>query len=218
MTIESSKILGGIGAILLVIFPFVGWPAGGFAGVIGLAGAILVLVALNGLATEYRERRVFNNAMYGVVLTIVGVVIAVAIFLGVAFGLLSVLGIHVSNWMDPGAVQSTFQNFNWANITVDMNALLPYIGAALGALIILFLCFVFGAFLIRKSLNTLAEKSGTHLFATAGLLMLIGAVLTIVVIGLFLFWVSLILLAVAFFEMKTTQPPQTAPPPAPEQA
>jgi uncharacterized membrane protein len=210
MTIESSKTLGGIGAILLVIFPFIGWPTGGFAGIVGLAGAILVLIALNGLAKEYRERRVFNNAIYGVILTIAGIVIAVAIFVGAAFGMLSVLGIHVSNWMDPSAVQSAFQDFNWANITVDMNALAPYIGAALGALIILFLCVVFGAFLIRRSLNTLAEKSGTHLFATAGLLMLIGAILTIIVIGLILLWVSLILLAVAFFEIKTT-----APPPAP---
>jgi len=216
MTIESSKTLGGIGAILLVIFPFISWPTGGFAGIVGLAGAILVLIALNGLANEYRERRVFNNAMYGVILTIAGIVIAVAIFVGAAFGMLSVLGIHVSNWMDPSAVQSAFQDFNWANITVDMNALAPYIGAAIGALIILFLCAVFGAFLIRRSLNTLAEKSGTHLFATAGLLMLIGAILTIIVIGLILLWVSLILLAVAFFEMRTTQPPpQTAPPPAP---
>jgi len=213
MTIESSKILGGIGAILLVIFPFVGWPTGGFAGIIGLAGAILVLIALNGLANEYRERRVFNNAMYGVLLTIVGTVVAVAIFVGAAFGMLSVLGFHVSNWMDPGAIQSAFQNFDWANATVDINALSPYIGAAVGALLILFLCVIFGAFLIRRSLNTLAEKSGTHLFATAGLLMLIGAVLTIVAIGFLLLWVSLILLTVAFFQMKTTQPPQTAPPP-----
>jgi uncharacterized membrane protein len=219
MTIESSKTLGGIGAILLIIFPLTGWWASGFSGIIGLAGGILVLIALNGLANEYRERRVFNNALYGVILTIVGIVVAVAIFVVAAFGMLSVLGIHISNWMDPSAIQSAFQNFNPANITLDIDALAPYIGAAAGALIILFLCFVFGAFFIRRSLNTVAKKSGTHLFATTGLLMLIGAILTIVAIGLILLWVSLILLAVAFFEMRTTQPsPQMAPQPPPPQA
>jgi uncharacterized membrane protein len=219
MTIESSKTLGGIGAILLILFPFTSWWASGFSGIIGLAGAILVLVALNGLANEYRDRRVFNNALYGVILIIVGAAIAIAIFVIVAFGILSVIGIHVSNWMDPNAVQSAFQNFNPLNMTFDINALAPYIGAAAGAFIILFLCFVFSAVFIRRSLKTLAEKSGTHLFATTGLLMLIGAILTIVVIGLLLLWVSLILLAVAFFEMRTTQPAQQmAPQPPPAQA
>jgi uncharacterized membrane protein len=214
LTIESNKTLGGIGAILLVIFPFTGWAAGGFAGIVGLAGAILVLVALNGLANEYRERRIFNNALYGVILPIVGIVIAAVIFVVAAFGILSVLGFHVSNWADPSAVQNAFQNFDWTNITPNIGELVPYLGAALVALIILFLGVVFGAVFIRRSLNTLAAKTGTRLFATAGLLMLIGAILLIVAIGLLLLWISVILLAVAFFEMRTTQTlPQTAPPP-----
>jgi uncharacterized membrane protein len=218
MTIESSKTLGGIGAILLVIFPFGGWFASGFSGIIGLAGLILVLVALNGLANEYRERRVFDNALYGTILTIIGVVIAVALFVVAAFGILSVLGINVTNWMDPSAIQKAFQNFNPTNISVNINDLAPYLGAAGGALIILYLCIVFGALLFRRSLNALAEKSGTHLFATTGLLMLIGAITLIVAIGLLLLWVSGILLAVAFFEMRTTQTAsQATPPPAPAQ-
>jgi uncharacterized membrane protein len=214
MTIESSRTLGEIGAILLVIFPFCGWFAGGFSGIIGLAGAILVLIALNGLANEYKERRVFNSAMYGFILAIVGIIVAVAIFVFAAFGMLSVLGINVSNWTDPSAVQNAFQNFSPANITANIDALTPYIGVAALGFIILFLCLVFAAVLVRRSLNTLGERSGTHLFATAGLLMLIGAILTIVLVGLILLWVSLILLAVAFFEMRTTQPlSQTAPQP-----
>jgi uncharacterized membrane protein len=170
---------------------------------------------LNGLANEYRERRVFSNALYGVILPIVGFVIAVVIFVFVAFGILSVIGINVSNWMDPNAIQQAFQNFDPASVTVNFNELAPYIGAAAGAFIILFLSFVFGAFFFRRSLNTLAEKSGTHLFATTGLLMLIGAILTIIAIGLILIWVSLILLAVAFFQMRTTNSVSQAAPSTP---
>jgi len=45
------------------------------------------------------------------------------------------------------------------------------------------------------------------MFGTAGLMILIGAVLTIVLVGFILLWVAMILLAVAFFSIKT-QPAQ----------
>jgi uncharacterized membrane protein len=199
MTLESSKMLGGIGAILMVIGPF----ASVYTGVLGLVGLILVLIAFNGLADYYKDRRIFNNVIFGVIAAIVGVVIAVVVVVSAAFDMLSVLGIHMSNWTDWTAVQ----NFNWQGFT-DWSALAPYVAEIVGALIILFVFVVVAAIFLRRSLNTLSEKSGTHMFATAGLLLLIGAALTVIVIGLFLMWVALILLAVAFFEMRTepTQP------------
>ena len=207
MTIESNRTLGGIGAILLLIFPF----AGIYTSILGLVGLILVLIALNGLANEYVERRIFNNAIYGIIITIVGAIVAVALIVTAAFGILSVLGIEVSSWTD----WSALQNINVQNFT-NWSAIAPYIAAIVGALAILFACAVVGTFLLRRSLNVLSEKSGVHLFATTGLLMLIGAVLTIIAVGFILLWVSLILLAVAFFEMKT-QPKQaqTTQPPLP---
>jgi uncharacterized membrane protein len=200
MTLESSKMLGGIGAILMVIGPL----ASVYTGVIGLVGLILVLVAFNGLADYYKDRRIFNNVIFGVIAAIVGVVIAVVVVISAAFDMLSVLGIHISNWSDWTAIQ----NFNWQGFT-DWSALAPYIAEIVGALVILFVFVVVAAIFVRRSLNTVSEKSGTHLFATAGLLLLVGAVLTIIVIGAILIWVALILLAVAFFEMRTqpTQPP-----------
>ena len=215
MTIESSRTLGGIGAILLVIAPLSGWFAGGFSGILGLAGLILVLLSLNGLANVFRERRILNNALYGAFIVIIGVIIAVVVFAYSALGMLSAFGIHVTNWMDPAAIQQAFQGFNPANFTLDLNALMPYIGAAALAFIVLFVCVVFSAVMIRRSLNTVADKSGTHMFSTAALLMLIGAILTIFVIGFLLIWVSLILLAVAFFEMRTTPPATQTTAPAP---
>jgi len=55
------------------------------------------------------------------------------------------------------------------------------------------------------------------MFSTAGLLLLIGAVLTIIVIGVIVVWIAMILLAVAFFSIKpaTAQATQsTSPPPS----
>jgi uncharacterized membrane protein len=205
MTIESDRTLGGIGAVLMLVGPF----AGVYTAVIGLVGLILVLVALNGLANYYKERGVFNNAIIGVFATIIGVAIAVVVVVYAAFGIMDVLGIHVSltDW-------SAVQNFNYSGFT-DWNALVPYIAAAAVAWIILVASLVVAAVFLRRSLNTLSEKTGTHMFATTGLIILIGAALTIVFIGLALLWVSLILLAIAFFQIKTepTQPQTTPSPP-----
>ncbi|MGD0027742.1 MAG: DUF996 domain-containing protein [Candidatus Bathyarchaeia archaeon] len=203
---ESSKILGGIGAILMFIGPF----GASYTGIVGFVGLILVLVALNGLADYYKERRIFNNVLYAAMIAIVGGVVSVVVIVIAAIDMLPILGIHISNWTDWSALQKV----DWQNFT-NWSALAPYVGAIIGALIILFVCAVVAAILLRRSLITLSEKSGTHLFATAGLLMLIGAVLTIVLVGLILLWVSLLLLAIAFFEMRTQPAPTQTTMPSP---
>jgi uncharacterized membrane protein len=59
----------------------------------------------------------------------------------------------------------------------------------------------------------LSAKSDVHLFSTAGLLLLIGAVLIIAFgIGLILIWISALLIAIAFFRIRAeqTQPTTSA--------
>jgi uncharacterized membrane protein len=86
----------------------------------------------------------------------------------------------------------------------------PYAAAIVGAWVALFVFVVVAAIFLRRSLNTLSEKSSTHMFTTTGLLILIGGILTIIAIGVILLWVALILLAIAFFEIKT-EPIQAQP-------
>ncbi len=76
MSIETSKILGGIGALLMFIgvIPYVN-----YFGVIELIGLILVMVALYGLGSYYKEGGIFNNALYGLIMGIVGGVVSVAV-------------------------------------------------------------------------------------------------------------------------------------------
>jgi uncharacterized membrane protein len=75
---------------------------------------------------------------------------------------------------------------------------------------------IIAAFFIRRSLGTLSAKSGVGLFSTAGLLLLIGAVLIIAFgLGLILIWISALLLAIAFFRIRPEQAQPTTPPPAP---
>jgi uncharacterized membrane protein len=180
MNIENDKIMGIIGTLLLVISPIVsGWGI-----ILVLIGTILLLVAFNGLANHYQDRSVFHNVLYGGVIFVAGLVIAVAIIAVAATSLILSSG----GIVDPSVLQ-----------TMDLGAL--FISVVL-ALIIILACSVIGTIFIRKSLKTVSQKSGTTMFATAGTVLFIGAILTIVVIGLLIIWIAMILLLVAFIQLR----------------
>lgn len=207
MTLESNKTLGGVGALLLVVSPLLGFVAGVFSSVLWLIGLILVLIAMKGLADHYNEGGIFNNSLYGVILTIVGGVVFVAAIIVGAAGFLSALNLDFTTLStDPAA----FSAIDWQEL-VNFDIIIDFLVIVVVGLIILFLFAVVAAIFYRKSLTTLAEKTGVGLFSTAGLLLLIGAVLTIIAIGFLLVWVALILLTVAFFQIRaeSTQPPST---------
>ena len=92
MTLESSKNLGGIGAILMFIgvLPYIS-----FYGVVSLVGLILLLIAMYGLANYYRVSGIFNNALYGVITAIVGVIVFAAVIFIALFDFFSELGLTI---------------------------------------------------------------------------------------------------------------------------
>jgi len=96
MALETSKNLGGIGAILIVI-AFLGSFGSGFALLLGLIGLILLLIGTKGLADHYGDQGIFNNALYAIILTVVGIVVAAGVVLAVAFATLSDLGINAND-------------------------------------------------------------------------------------------------------------------------
>lgn len=204
MTLQSNKTLGGVGALLMVISPFL---VSGFTLLGGLVGLILVLIAVKGLSEHYKEASIFNNSLYGVILSIVGgVVFVAALFVTALSFFTNVLGIELSTaFSDPTA----FSNIDWTEAIVFDN-LMAHVAALVGSLAILFIFVAVAAIFYRKSLTTLAEKTGVGRFGTAGLLLLVGAVLTIIAIGFLLIWVALILLTVAFFQIRA-EPPQPPP-------
>jgi uncharacterized membrane protein len=219
MNLESSKNLGGIGAILM----FIGLIAGvqPFLGIIALVGLILVLVALHGFADYYKESGIFNNSIYGLVTGIVGVVIA-GVVLVYLFFYTSILT-NFLHKIFPG------WNGNWSTLsgltptTSNLKAsdFLPVLGSALLILVILWIFAIIAAFFVRRSLKTLSAKASVGLFSTAGQLLFIGAFLTIILIGFLLMWIAVLLAAIAFFQIKPQQEQPAAtmapPPPTPTQ-
>jgi len=214
MTIETSKTLGGVGAILM----FVGIiPVINSYGVIELIGLILVMVALYNLASYYTERGIFNNAFYGLIAGIVGGVVAVGtVVLAVLTSLTDFLYTIYPSWNGDWSALSGLTP-DTSNLSLD--AIVPFLTGLFAALLILWIFAIIGFYFVRRSLTSLSAKSGVGLFSTAGLLMLIGAVLIIAVgIGLLLIWISMLLLAIAFFQIRPQQAQAATPAAAPTQA
>ena len=196
MTFESSKTLSAVGSLLIVIGAIAGFVVS-FSGILTLIGIILLLIGLKGLANFYKEEGIFNNALYSIIVAIVGCVVGVGVIVASAVSALADIGIdwaNVEDWNNIGTdVATVFADF-------DFSAIATLLGALVIGLIIFYVVVIISMIFFRKSMNQLSSKSGIGLFGTAGLLMLIGAVIP--VIGLLIIWIGAILATVAFFQMK----------------
>lgn len=215
MNLQSSKNLGGIGAILLfvavllnLVQPFIG-------GIVGLIGVIMILVALHGLSDYYRERGIFTNALYGVLIVIIGmVVVTVVAFTVVLANVYDLISIAYPGWIpgDWASLQGMTPDPN-AFTNFDFSTLIPLLAGLAIAAVILYVAIIVATYFIWRSTKQVSAKSTVGLFGTAGLLLFIGAFLTIIVIGVFLMWIAALLLAIAFFQLNPEQPEAVPPPP-----
>ena len=210
MTLESSKMFGGIGAILM----FVGvLPTINYLGILEIIGLILVLVALRNLATSYREGGIFRHAIYGVGVAVVGVIVVGVLAAAVVFSNIK----DLLTQLYPGwnGDWSTLQGMTPNTTNFDPTNIFPLIGGLLVVLVIAWVVAIIASFFIYRSLKQVSNKSTVGLFGTAGLILLIGAIIPI--IGLILMWVSALILAIAFFTLKSQEQPivTAISPPAP---
>ena len=184
---SQAKTLGGIGAIL-VLLSFV--PSVG--ALFGLAGFVMVLMAVKYLADDFKEKKIFNDMMIAVSLSIVGIAVGSIVILG------TVLNAFANGYFGSNLVPSTaVTTAQWITF-----------GTALGAG--LFVAWVFllaSAVFLRRSYSTIGSMLGVGAFRTAGSLYLIGAATAIVGVGFLLLFLAQILTAVAFWSIPV-QPPQ----------
>lgn len=199
MELNTIKNLGGIGALLM----FIGIPLSAWSfGIVSFIGLILLMIGAYGLSTHYREAGIFNNALYGAITIIVGVVVTVALAFNVFINVFTEVGLswsNISNWRTaiPDITASQWRDAFFRNA-----------GTIFITIAVLFVFVIIAAIFFRKSLSLTAAKTGVGLFGTTGIVLLIGAVLTIIFFGALLLWICLLLIAIAFFQIKTqtTQP------------
>jgi len=191
---QYGKNLAGEGSILLILgmVPYVGW-------VLGIIGIILLLRGARELSNFYQDNGIYQNSWTGLKYYIIALVAVGAAGIGIFIALAS-------------AGQITdIAGFGTIGFAVG-------IGVFIAGLVIAFIFYVLAAGHLRRTLNTLAAKSGEHSFATAGTLLWIGALLTIAAgLGLILIFLAWIFTTIGFFSMKSPeqqQPYSYYPPPA----
>jgi len=142
---------------------------------LSVIGIILVLVAMKGLSDDYNDPEIFKNALYGFIFGIIGA-IALAAFIPIAFFSITAVS------------------------TISSTLPLAGLGIVVLVVIVWYVFSLISAIFYNKALNILAQKSGEGTFNTAGMILLIGAIIP--VLGFFLTLIAWILAAVAFFNIK----------------
>jgi uncharacterized membrane protein len=161
---------------------------------LSIVGIIMVLVGMKNLSKAYNDESIWKNTLYAVIFGIIGIVASGVTLVSLFFG-----GIFAGAALELG----------------DATGLVGLIAGLIIFLVVAFIFYLLEAIYIRRAFDTLANKSGVGLFRTGGMLLLIGAILTIVLVGLFLIFIAWILILVAFFQIPSSPQSQMPPPPPP---
>jgi uncharacterized membrane protein len=206
MNLKTNKNLCGVGAVLVVLsgilffgnllmnwhLPRVGltgsapggptpaWSFGaGIAVSLCVTGIVLLALGFRGFAENYKEAAIFKNIAYALITAIIGA----AVFF-VTGTVIDLILIDLTRMTLEQTVSVVFVVF-----------FVPFV---------LISAFLVAAFMfLRRSLSALATKTGVDTFKAASLVLLIGAVLTVIAAGVILIWVGFIVLAVGFFSIRT---------------
>ena len=191
-SLSQAKTLGGVGSILVIlaIVPSVG-------GILAIAGFVLILVAVKNIADVSKNKAIFNSMLISTILAIVGFSVGIFVIIGSALAAFSNLfpgGIPFSSL--PGVLPEN----------ISTGSLISVIVGVLIGLAIIWVFLIISAIFLRRSYSKIAAYLNIKMFNTAGLLYLIGAALTIVLVWFLILFVAEILQIIAFFSIPD-QPP-----------
>lgn len=190
--LRDAKYLGGVGSILMLLLPA---PEVGF--ILYIAGLVLVAIAVKKIADAVGDSSIFNNMLISIILLIVGGAIGVAV--GLALGLASFAQIFSRVFTGDG-LSTEFTGPEALQLFLDIAI------AIFAAIAVVWVFSIVSSIFLRRSYGSISRRLGAGLFATTGLLYLIGAVLAIVLIGFVILFVAVIVQIVAFFTLPE-QPP-----------
>jgi uncharacterized membrane protein len=178
---EHSKTLAGVGSILLLlgVVPYAGW-------VLAIVGVVLLVMGMKELSKYYQDENVYKNTLTGVKFYVVAVVAAAAAIVAIMIDI------------------ALATNFKFTNLVPTVGFGIG-VAALLAGLVVAFVFYILAASHLKRALDSLAQKSGEASFTTAGTLLWLGAILTIVLVGLVLIFVAWIFATMGFFSMKSRQ-------------
>jgi uncharacterized membrane protein len=146
---------------------------------LSLVGYILIIVAVRDISKDLQDKTIFRNVVIAALTGIVGALAGGLIFID---GIIGASG--------GAAVAAT------------------RVAALLTGLGVVWIFLIFSAFFLRRAYNSMAVELGVGTFKTAGTLYLVGAALTVILVGFLLLLVAQILQAVAYFSIPDRPPTQ----------
>jgi uncharacterized membrane protein len=175
-TFESNKILAGVGALLAAIGNFT--PFSGLIGIVHIVGIALVLIAIRGLADDNKDPNIFKRTFNGFIYSLIS---AAAFIAATAL-----------------AIAPFTRGFFATHPIISVFAFI----AGIAAWIVGAIFAIIAALNYRNAFDKLADKSSEPLHRTGGLILLIGAALSIIFVGFFVMFVAWIILAIGFFQLR----------------
>ena len=188
-SLGQAKTLGGVGAILALLF----WVPAHVGIVLLIVGLVLMLFAVKNIADTVGDQAIFGNMMYSVILAIIGPIIATVVLLAAAASFLAALIA-----LRPGSM------------TIP-SGFLAALGFLILAGVVLWICILISTIFVKRSYDAIALKLRVDMFRTTGLLFLIGAATLIVLVGFVILFIAAILQIIAFFSIPEQVPSQAPP-------
>jgi len=188
--LSEVKVFGGIGALLMLIGGFVP-----YAGpVISIVGLILLFIAVKSISELTKDEEIFSNYLMHFIINIIAIVALIVIMLlafGAAGGFTWISGLEGAEITD---LESFWDNFG------------TIIGGCILALVVSWILYIIAAIYLRRSYNKIAEHTKVDLFKTTGLIYFIGAITTIIIVGLIIIFVARIIEIIAYFSLPDNLP------------
>ena len=190
-TLGQAKTLGGVGSILVLLsfVPYAG-------SVLSIVGFILILIAVKYISEVLGDPKIFNNMVIAVVLVIVGLAIGGVVVFGALY---SLIGLGNFGSLTPG--------------TTPPSGFFGVLTVIIIGLVVIWIFYLTASIFLKRSYDTIATRLNLGSFHTAGLLYLIGAAVTIILVGIIIVFIAEILQIVAFFSIPEQTPmgPQPMP-------
>ncbi len=183
--LRDAKILGGIGAILLLL---------SFIPILPIVGIVLLFIAVKKISDEVKDKDIFKNYLNSFIINIIALFILTAMIIAIFLS-------GIFSFTDPG------QFANISDPTSFLAEIEPLLGGLVGcalAGLIFWILLIFGALYLKKSYDSIADKTDVHLFKTTGLLTFIGAITLIIGIGIIILFIARILEIASYFSLPDT--------------
>jgi len=177
MSFDSAKVLAGVGAILAGVGVF------GYV-VPSIIGIILFLIGMLELANYFNDSRLRSDIIYWFIFGLIALIL-------LASGIMALVVVY-----HPAIVTHPMIPYS------GMRFIFPGLLTLVIFIIIAAVFFLLSAIYLRRAMETMSTRTNESLFSTGGLIYLIGAVLTFIVIGVFIIMIAWIIIGVALLSVK----------------